>query len=51
MNEVLVDSRQLFAQDLVEHVNDFFVSLHSDTPFFVWRSLIARGRPATHKLG
>src|SRR3990172_1035917 len=43
MDEVLVDSRQLFEQDLVEHVNDFFVSLHCDTPFFssacrLWKS-------------
>jgi hypothetical protein len=33
MDEVLVDARQFLAEDLVEHVNDFFISLHGDTPF------------------
>src|SRR5437762_10686221 len=40
VDEVLIDSGKLFAQDLVEYADDLFVALHHVTPFATDRLVI-----------
>jgi hypothetical protein len=44
VDEILVDTGELLAKNLVQNIDDLFVSLHGVTPFVIWDLTEATGR-------